>query len=176
MLQKINLIIAFIAIFTFAAQSQTQIEWMDFEEVMEKQEENTKKVIIKIYSDGCRWCKRMDEETFNDPGISNFVNDNFYAVEMNAAYREDITFQDKTYQFVKSGKQNYHEFIATLMKGDIGYPAVIFMDENMDVIQCVSGFKAPDLLHQIMGYFAHNYHKKMPWSEYKKMPQEFTKN
>lgn len=147
-------------------QSQNDIQWLSFDKALEEAESTPRKILIKIYADECSWCRRMDEETFKSVEVSSFVDDHFYPVELNVAYKEDITFQEETYQYVKRRSQSYHELAAKFMKGEMGYPAVVFLDEELNVIQCVSGYKSTVEFKKIMGYFAHNYHKRMSWSEY----------
>ncbi|NJN34371.1 MAG: hypothetical protein HC817_09085 [Saprospiraceae bacterium] len=50
----------------------------------------------------------------------------------------------------------------------MGYPTVVFLDENLSLIQAIPGYHAPDQFEMIMTYFGQDNHKKMPWSKYEK--------
>ncbi|MEM0991511.1 MAG: DUF255 domain-containing protein [Bacteroidota bacterium] len=146
--------------------AQTQIEWLSIEAVEQKLKQQPRKVLVKIYTENCTWCKRMDEETFNKSFVADYINQHFYAIALNAETDEEISFNGRTYKFVKTGKRGYHELAEELTKGNLSYPSVAFLDESLKILQSVSGYKEYDLFQQIMTYYGKNYHKKLPWSSY----------
>ncbi|MEM9884734.1 MAG: DUF255 domain-containing protein [Bacteroidota bacterium] len=146
--------------------AQDKIQWLSIEEVEQKLKQETRKVLVKIYTENCAWCKRMDEETFDKSFVADYINQNFYAVALNAESEDEILFNGKTYKFVKTGKRGHHELAEELTKGNLSYPSVVFLDENLKILQSVSGYKEYALFQQIMTYYGKNYHKKLPWSSY----------
>ena len=62
--------------------SAQEIHWMSFEDAvaMTKNEGNTKKVFIDVYTDWCGWCKKMDKDTFQNPEVAQYMQENFYMV------------------------------------------------------------------------------------------------
>ena len=56
------------------------------------------------------------------------------------------------------------------------YPSVVFIDENLQVIQSIPGFRTPFELELFMLYFAEDNHQKQPWSRFKKQQSLFKKN
>ncbi len=146
-----------------------QIKWTSFAEVTEQKKVEEKKVMIKIYSEECVWCKRMEEKTFNESGVVNYINTHFQAIELDVAHKGQILFNDKTYQAVKKGGKTYHELAMEMTRGNLSFPAIVFLDENMNIIQAISGFKEPELFLKIMTYFAQNHYKRTPWSEYQEL-------
>ena len=71
---------------------------MSFEEAVERCAKEPKMVFIDVYTDWCGWCKRMDQSTFANPVIAQYMNDHFYAVKFDAERQDTITFQG--HQFV----------------------------------------------------------------------------
>uniref|UniRef100_A0A3Q2YUK7 Spermatogenesis-associated protein 20-like TRX domain-containing protein n=1 Tax=Hippocampus comes TaxID=109280 RepID=A0A3Q2YUK7_HIPCM len=57
---------------------------------MTKNEGNTKKVFIDIYTDWCGWCKKMDKDTFQNPEVAAYMNENFLMVKMDAEGKDPI--------------------------------------------------------------------------------------
>lgn len=170
---SVALLIAFLStlfITNIAAQEKTtqQINWMTWEEAMAAQQKQPKKLLINVYTGWCRWCKRMDETTFQEPQIAEYLNQYFYPVKFDAEHKENIEYNGETYKYVKTGNKGYHELAAQLLRGRLSFPSIVFMDENMEVIQALPGFKSPEEFEQIITYFAQDYYKSTPWTSYLK--------
>ncbi len=145
-----------------------QIEWKTWEEVIELSKTNPRKVVVDVYTDWCGWCKKMDKKTFQQPQIAAFINENFYAIRFNAEYNGLITYQGKEYNFVKAGKKGYHELAASLTRGDLRYPTVIILDENLNVLQPLKGFQDPLSMELILTYYLGDHQHRTPWKRYTK--------
>jgi len=151
------------SITTFA---QGDVEWLSFEEAIEMQKVDRKKIVIDIYTEWCIYCKRMDKATFQKEHISDYINSNFYPVKLDGEQKKDITFGGQTYKYVKNGARGYHELAVALTEGRLSYPTVIFLDEDLKIIQGIPGYRSPMEFEMIMSYFGENHHKNMPWSKY----------
>ena len=80
-------IVAFTLIFLCSmAITAQEIQWMSFEDAvaMTQNEGNTKKVFIDVYTDWCGWCKKMDKDTFQNPEVAKYMQENYYMVKFNA--------------------------------------------------------------------------------------------
>ena len=146
--------------------AQEVVQWMSFEEALEAQQKEKRKMIIDVYTDWCAWCKKMDQSTFSNEFIIEYVNQHFYPVKFNAEQKEDILFKEKTYKYVKYGRNGYHELAVALTQGRLNYPTIVFMDEDLSIIQALRGFQSSLRFEQIMTYFAQDYHKSIPWNKY----------
>lgn len=152
-----------------SGQEETQkIQWMSWEEAVEKSRTEPKKVMLDVYTSWCVWCKRMDSSTLQEPAIVEYINEHYYPVKLNAEYREEITYEDKVYRFVRSGRNGYHELAAELLNGRLSFPTIVFMDENLEIIQSIAGYKTPAQFMRIVTYFGNDRHITTPWSTYKK--------
>lgn len=181
-MKNISLIVlAVSAIFAFTAadyaptkkQSESvdfsdKIAWLTWEEAIEMNEKAPRKIVVDIYTEWCGWCKRMDASTFAQADIANYINENYYAVKFDAEQKEDITFKGKTYSFIANGKRGYHELAAEITGGMLSYPTTVFLDEEMNVIQAIKGYKDAKAFEQIATYFGGNNHKKTPWESYQR--------
>ncbi len=152
---------------------EAQINWISWETAVEEVKTEAKKIVVKIYSEDCVWCKRMNDQTLNEPPIIDYVNQNFYAVAFDANSKDEIKFKDRTYQFVKKGGRGYHELAAEMTRGNLSFPSIVFFDEDLDIIQSMSGYKEKELFFKILTYFGHDYYKSIPWSEYQNQPLAF---
>jgi thioredoxin-related protein len=117
-----------------------EIKWLSIEEAYELNQKEPRKIFIDVYTDWCGWCKKMDRDTFTDPEVAKFVNENFYAVKMDAEDQDKIILaQDTTTQ----------QMLARSM-GVRGYPTIVYMKEDFKTIHVVPGYqKADDFLKNL---------------------------
>ena len=148
--------------------SAQKIQWMSFEDAvaMTKNEGNTKKVFIDVYTDWCGWCKKMDKDTFQNPEVAAYMQENFYMVKFNAEGKEPIQFDGRTFNYVPSGRRGYHELAAALLQNRLSYPTVVFLDENMKMLSPVPGYQKVDPFLQIARYFGEDIYKEQDWKSY----------
>jgi len=148
--------------------SEGKINWMTWEEAVEKSKTTKKKIFIDIYTQWCGWCKRMNTTTFNEAHIADYINKHYYPVKFDAEQTDPITFKGTTYKFVKSGKRGYHKLAMTFAQGNLSFPTFIFMDENQEVLQPFPGYLDAKKFEKIMTFYGDNHFKTIPWSSYQK--------
>lgn len=167
------LLTAFIIFFSFSVDAQSekkdaQVQWLTFEEAVAKNKENPKKLFIDVYTDWCGWCKVMDKNTFNHPEIAKYLNENFYPVKLDAEQKEDITFNGHTFKFVASGRKGYHELAASLLNGKLSFPTVVFLDEQLRIIQPLPGYHKPEQFDPILRFIGGDSYKDISWEDFQK--------
>ena len=161
--------ITFYLLLLFSASITAQeINWISFEEaISESQKEgNTKKIFIDVYTDWCGWCKKMDKDTFQNPEVATYMQENFLMVKFNAEGKEPIEFDGRTFEYVPSGRRGYHQLALALLKGRLSYPTVVFLDEEMKMLSPVPGYQKVDPFMQIARYFGENIYKEQDWKSY----------
>lgn len=154
----------------FKTDAPQDVRWVEFEKVANKKTKK-KKVMVDLYTNWCTWCKRMDKSTFQDPKIVRYLNKNFYAVKFNAEDRKAIEYNNKTYIFdTKVTSRGRHQLASELLQTEekVGYPTIVFLDEDMNIIQSIPGYKSAEEFEVIMTYFAGEHYKTTPWREYEK--------
>lgn len=158
---------AILMLFLTTASAQ-QVNWVSWDEAvaLTKNEGNTKKVFIDVYTDWCGWCKKMDKDTFQNPQVAAYMNENFHMVKMDAEGKEPIEYNGKTFKFVPSGRRGYHELAAALLNGRMSYPTVVFMDEDLNMLSPVPGYQKVEPFMQIARYFGDNIYKTQDWKTY----------
>lgn len=70
--------------------SSEDIKWRSFDEGMSIGKKNSKKVFIHFWTGWCGYCTKMANETFKDPAVVSFLNENFVAVRVNANKEKDL--------------------------------------------------------------------------------------
>ena len=143
-----------------------QVRWMTWDEAMEARASEPRKIFVDVYTDWCGWCKRMDKTTFSDPAVSRLLNRGFYAVKLDAEQRGELEFAGETYAYRPGGRRGVHELAVKLLGGRLGYPSVVFLDEDAQVIEAIPGYQQPEAFEKIVSYFGTDAYRTIPWSEY----------
>lgn len=179
-MKRIALLVLVVCTSAFAKAQQ--IEWISWEEAEQKLREEPRKVVVDVYTEWCGWCKKMDAQTFHNPEIVSMINENYYAIKFDAEYREVIKINGEEYKYIRNGKRGYNELAAHILRGKLSYPSIVFLDESLEVIQPIPGFRDPITFNMILSYFDGDYHKSVPWKVYsenypkkKLMPERNTK-
>ena len=158
--------IAVLCLGSLQVTAQNSINWLSFEEALEKSKENPKPILVDLYTDWCGWCKKMDATTYKNGGIIKYINDNYYAVKMDGEGKDDISFQGKTFKYVQQGRSKYHQLAAAIMKGKMSYPSTAFFDKEQKLIQTVPGYLETLRFEKILAFFNDDNYKKTSWKEF----------
>ena len=155
MKQQLLILLAALALLpgSLIAQSE-RVRWITIEEAEKLNREDPKKIMVDVYTDWCGWCKKMDAETFNHPVIAKYINENYYAVKLNAEGREAITFNGTTYKFVPQGSRGYHELAAGLLSGKMSFPSIAYLNEKLQLLGAVPGYMTPVTIEPLLNYIA----------------------
>ncbi len=124
-----------------SAKKGAQIEWLNYSEGLEKAEQEDKYVLVDFYTTWCGWCKRMDNSTFQDPEVVEFLNNKMVAVKVNAEAPDTVVHQD-----VKLTERQ----LAVAVYKATGYPTYFFLDPEGKALFKVPGYRnAEDFLNLV---------------------------
>lgn len=171
---SVALLATLLAVYAFsirrasAPEGTSGIKWMTWQQMQEAQKTQPRKVFVDVYTEWCGWCKRMDASTFSNAEIISYVNENYYAVKFDAETQSTITFKGKDYKFVPQGYRGYNELAAEILEGQLSYPTSVYMDENLNVIFPVPGYREPKEFEQIINYVHSNAYKNKKFEDYQK--------
>jgi thioredoxin-related protein len=158
----------FISSFSRLEDEPETIRWYTWEEATKLSESHPKKLLIDIYTDWCGWCKKMDKETFTNAEIIRLVNKDFYAIKLDAEQKEDIQYKEFTFKFNSAhGRKGAHELAVSLLDGKMGYPSLVYLDENHNRITISPGYKVVDGLKQELTYISGGHYATMTFEEFK---------
>lgn len=171
------LLLAIFGIASITAQAQ-KVNWMTFNEALEAQKENPKKILIDAYTIWCGPCKMLDKNTFQNADVADYLNEHYYAVKFNAEGNETVTYKEKefnnpNYQAGKSGRNSQHELSQAFGIG--AYPTILFMDEKGDLITPLPGYKTPQQLELYLKLFYNDDYKAIDSKEaFQKYAENFS--
>lgn len=149
----------------------TEFKWYSVQEAIELNKTTHKKLFIDVYATWCGPCKWLDANTFNNPRIKEQLAQYYIPTKFNAESSDTVYFKDKTFVNPKPGagaRMSTHEFtiyIASTERG-ISYPTMVFLDENLDMIQPISGALSAEQLEPILDYIGQDLFKTTPWETF----------
>ena len=118
-----------------SAAQKDSIEWLSFEEAVKRNEKEPKKFIVDVYTDWCGWCKKMDANTFTNPVIIKYINENYWAVKLNAERKDTVVLGQQT--FINENltqRRGPHQLAVALLNGKMTYPSIVYLDENVELM------------------------------------------
>lgn len=147
-----------------AAVSSGKINWMTLEQAYAAVQKEPRKIVIDVYTGWCGWCKVMDQKTFTDAKVAEYVNQKFYAVKLDAEQKNDIVIGTQKYIW----QNGYNQAGVALLQGKMSFPTMVYLDEKFNMIQPVPGYQEAKQFHQIITYFGDDHYKKGEWEKYQK--------
>ncbi len=162
-------VLLFCFIFSLDSVAQDKIEWLSFEEAIAKNEKEPKKFLIDMWTTWCGWCKKMEATTFSHPEIVKIVNTYYYPVKINAETKDTMRIGGKVYinEFPER-RRNPHQIAIALMQGKMSYPTIVYLDEEVNMLQPVAGYQSAKNIEPILMFFAENKYREMDWASYQK--------
>ncbi|MGB0862070.1 MAG: thioredoxin family protein [Saprospiraceae bacterium] len=147
-------------------QEQVEVKWYTWEEAVEASKTEERKVFVDIYTDWCGWCKRMDKNTFSHKSVAKYLNDDFYAVKLNAEQRQDIIFKGHTFKYMKQGRRGYHQLAYELMNGRMSYPTVVVLNEDFERIFIAPGYQEAKDFEYVLRFASEDHYKTKKWQAF----------
>ena len=149
------------------AATGPKIKWMDFEEATALNEKKPKKFFLDMYTDWCGWCKKMDQTTFINPVIVDYMNKHYYAVKFNAERKDTVSYKGKDYVNPNpTGQRSSHQLAQTILSGRMSYPSFAFMDEQLNMITVVPGYRKAPEFETILNFVGSDAYKTQKWEEF----------
>lgn len=119
------------------------IEWLSLEEAYARNQEEPRKIFVDVYTDWCGWCKKMDKSTFADEKVAAYVNENYYAVKLNA---------ESDREFQMAGEMMTDRAVARQL-GVSSYPTIILIHEDFQKFQPAPGYRPAEDFLEILQKF-----------------------
>lgn len=107
---------------TSALAGRCQLTWISFTpEVLVRAKEENKMVLLNLEARWCHWCHVMEDSTYADPAVQEYLQDHFILVKEDQDQRADLQIRYKEY----------------------GWPATIILNAQGEDVVKRSGFMEP---------------------------------
>ena len=156
-----------------AKADEEGMKWYSVTEALELNKQTHKKIFIDVYAQWCGPCKWLAANTFTNPVIQEDLNKYYIPAKFDAESSDTIFFQGKRFinQNPNAGpRMSTHDFtmyIAQTQQG-IAYPTLVFLDEDLNMIQPIPGALTAEQLEPILDFIGNDMYKTTPWDEYMK--------
>ena len=174
-----NKLFIFISLFFSLSLKSQKVNWLSIEKAQELQKKVPKNIIMDIYTDWCGPCKLMDKNTFQNPDVAQYLNNNFYPVKFNAEGNKKVSFKGREFlnnnynESLKGGRNATHDFARYL--GISGYPTIVFFDKDANPIAPITGYLNPNQIEIYLKLFKDEKYKDIKSQEdFKKFMDSFT--
>ena len=179
---KKTIYILLITVLTTVCAKAQEINWVSFEEALELQKKEPKKIMMDVYTSWCGPCKMLDKNTFQNKDVAAYVNEHYYAVKFNAEGNEEVNFKGKKFSnpnydpALAKRRNSVHELSRYFQVN--AYPTIVFMDEKGELIAPIKGYQKPTGLELYLKMFKTDDHKNLDTQEkfneyYKNFKSEF---
>jgi thioredoxin-related protein len=170
------LLFAFLTLSTswlIAQEDKPQIDWITWQEAEKRMADEPRKVLVDVYTKWCGPCKMMNQTTFQDPTVVEYVNKHYYAIKFDAEGPETVefkgsVFKNEGYDPNKTGRNSTHDLTRAIapVNGRIAYPTIVYMNEDFQIVTPVQGFQKTPQIMPILSFIAEEAYKTQTFQEY----------
>ncbi|MBI4744457.1 MAG: thioredoxin fold domain-containing protein [Actinobacteria bacterium] len=137
-------------------QLKSKINWIDYSTAIAEAKQEKKPIFIDFFTEWCFYCKKMDKETFSDPKVIEYMNNNFKSVKIDAESNENVVHQGKIF----TKKELAKEYSVS------GYPTLWFLDSKGNKVAPQTGFVDAQGLLYILEYVKSGSYKSMNFQDF----------
>ena len=171
MMKPASLLFPALACLISVGSAAENMWYTDYDAAVSRARAENKSIILDFTgSDWCGWCTKMDQTTFIDPSIVEYINENYYAVKFDAEQAAPIEFMGHTFvnQNPDGPRKGTHQLAQALLQGKMSYPSYVFMNEKNQVLTIVPGYAQAKEFLPILKYFGTDAFLTTSWEDYSK--------
>jgi thioredoxin-related protein len=156
-----------IAFFDTATDGRLKkLNWLKPKEAFNNQTSAKKKTLVLIHTDWCNACKVEMRTDFSDTLTKKYLSEKFNIVDFDPQITDTITFKGQTYVNPRSPQMPFHQLAVALCRNSITLPSLVFMDEQMNVIDAVPFYITPQVLKNIATFYGDDVYKTKSWNDF----------
>jgi thioredoxin-related protein len=115
-------------------ESDPKSKHYNLETGLEEAKKQNKLILIDVYTDWCKWCKKMDADVYSNVEIAEYLKANFIFVKLNGEGNSKVNYNNRVVT----------EAVIVRQFGVDGFPTTIFLKSNGSLISLMPGYYPPD--------------------------------
>jgi thioredoxin-related protein len=115
----------------------TVLRHYQFSELDSLMSEEQRPVVVFLHTDWCKYCKNMEQTTFQNQQVIELLNNRFYFISFNGEQQEDVVFRNHLFRYQPTGRNTgTHELASALgsMEGVLSYPALVILNPEYELV------------------------------------------
>src|SRR5690606_4765880 len=143
--------------------STSKINWMTWEQAVTACLINPKPVVVYFYTESCPECSKMDSVAFQDTIAHFYLNNEYYAVKMDAQLRDTIIYKRRylVYREYKDLNAGYHDLAAGMLEHNFSFPAFVVFNRNLERLRNVNGYFNATLFNNFLDYYSRSEERRV---------------
>ncbi len=143
------------------------VKWMEFPEAIRQNSLAPKKVLVNVYSSLGYSSRMMMQDIFTDPVLAAYINENYYPVRVEAERTDTIVVNQQVFINEQKVKNYPHQLAIALLNGQVQYPSLVFINEQGQVVNKISGFLKKADVEPLLHFFAKDAYQTQKWEEFR---------
>ena len=144
-----------------------RVQWVSFEDAQKLAKSSPKPLLIDINTEWSVTSKVMEATTYTDKKVADYINEHFYAVNFDPTTKDTIAFGGIQYMNKGVGHP-FHDLALLLSNRQIGIPATIYLNSDLQLLSNVPGYRSPVELELLLVFFGEEKYKTMNWQDFMK--------
>lgn len=138
------------------AEPNSEWKWQDFADAYPLAIAQNKHLIVNFYSTGCYWCRKMDNDTFEDSTVVKRLEEGFVGAKVNIGSSRKVEWKGQTITEHDLSRQ----FAVR------GVPVTAFVDTTGKIVGSVPGYIAPNNLLPMLKYVEGSWYNELSFQEF----------
>jgi len=147
--------------------TRLNVKWKPIDEAQELMKDKPKKMLLNFYNYNRISCTLMRTQTYNQKNIADYLNENFYPVNIDVYTSDTIKIKGITY-INENKPYKYHQLPIAALEGKMTFPAFIILDEEGNVLQKHQQYMIPERFEEVIRYYGDDAYKTQKFKEFVK--------
>lgn len=137
--------------------------FLEIAEDVEEASEEGKQLLLFFQLNGCPYCDRMLEESFEAEPLASYIQQHFDAISINVRGDREIAFNEE----ITVSEKELSEILKVRAT-----PAILFLNEDNKTVVRVNGYRAPERFKHVLDFVATKSYRSTSLTDYLKAKLE----
>ncbi len=142
------------------------IKYYTLPEIEKLQQTKPKKILLNLFANFNMASKVQSLTTLKDTAIVNYLNKNYYVLNLNVESNDTIIFKNEKHFKVNNGQISLHSLAYKICNGTLQFPSLVVLDELYNTIGVLNVYFAPSNLLPAISFYGSNAYKQKSWQDY----------